>query len=895
MGTRISVASTVVNLAGDEENRPIYIRSTVLGGILSARVKSLGEHIGKSYVTGPGVNLKNYAKWARANRPNNYNTRVSFMSTGVGLSNSSSDVSVIASQIPAPANGIVEVITSTIDQGLYTYWAEQWVLDNFPELYKTAWSMSFDAASNTITVTFANGSTHSFVPSGNVQTDMYLFVTYRTRVSNPSNVYVQEPTVVLPVGQAFPTMTGWTLVNQNITNETAQAERTSQTISTFSDNRAPITGNVITTYSTVNYQSFNKNYEREVTTNLSTSNTVIVVRETQNHNQYYGGFTTQQTITTSETNIGGGVIRTDTTTINQQVFYLTRTTTRATQEIGKITYSNTKMFIYKLGTGNALLDAIISSPTNTGRYFPFIPVRVDNKFPSTTYLPDIFSASKTAFRRSTKSHLRKVTKKLAKHESLPDIDYTFTVFGVSLNVLEHACREYVYIFFNQMRFQHGSQLGALSQWEADFDAAIASVEAYEAWRIAQGIENDPLNGTTPPTILPYPKLPEIKIRTYSANPILGFDQSISWAAIDEESFSGVGRVGAKKDHGWLVTGPSLTKTERVPQEHWDGGSTIIVDGKVHEITRTYIYYQFTANTYKRLTVYNLKHRNVVYNGHYVETTATQALADPEESPFIVPLHEQMFKDMRLVRSTQMSTACTFLLFNSYVVKKVRWYQKGFFRIIIVIAAIVIAAYTGGTSLEATAGILGTNGAVGAAIGLSGTYAAIAGAIINATASMIVFNVISNAAMQLLGPEIGSILAAVAMIVLQNPNLLDSFGSSMTTGFSELLKADNILKLTDAVGQGMQAANQALAIEAKQNIERYNAEAAIVREQFYSQFGQNGTGIDPRLLTQNSYSIKTFENVDVFLHRTLLTGTDIAEMSMSMLSDFASITTQSTLM
>lgn len=892
MAQRILVSSTVVNLAGEEENRPIYIRSTVLGGVLSNRVKSLGGHIGTSYVTGPGVNLKNFARWVRANRPNNYNSRVSFMSSGIGL-NASDNFGTIAPQIPVVAPSTVEVITATIDQGLYTYWSEQWILENHPDKINTEWTTSYEPTTNTITVTLS-GTVYTFVPSNNVQADMYLFVRYRTVTSNAANIYIQEPTVTLPIGQEFPPMTGWTMTSSNVTNDTASASRTSQTNSTFSDNSAPITGTVTTTYSTVNYQSFNKTYERVVTSNSANTNTITQVRETQNHNQYYGGFTNQQTVTQVDVDIGGGVTRTDTTTVNQQVFYVTRTTTRATQEIGKTVYSNTKLFIYKYGSGNSLLDNIIGSPQNSGRFFPFIPVRVDNQFPSATYLPDIFKASKTAFRRSTKTHLRKVTRKLAKHESLADIDYTFTVFGVSLNVLEMACREYIYIFFNQMKLQHGSQMQALAKWEADFDIAKASVEAYETWRSAQGNELDPLNGTNPPAIIPYPKLPEIKIRTYSSNPILGYDQTISWAAIEEESFTGVGRVGAKKDHGWLVNGPSITKTEKVPQEFWDGG-TIIVDGKTHEITSTYIYYQFTATTYKRLKVYNLKHRNVVYQGHYVETTAAQALANPDESQFIIPLHEQMYKEMRLVRSTQMATACSFLLFNSYVVKKIRWYQTGFFRIILIIAAIVIAAYTGGTSLGSTAGILGTNGAVGAAIGLSGSYAAIAGAIINATASMIVFSVISNAAMSLLGPELGAILAAVAMIVLQNPNLLDSFGSSMTTGFSELLKADNIIKLTNAVGQGMTTANQALAIQTQENVARYNAEAAVVREQFNQQFGANGAGIDPRLLTQNTYSIKTFESVDAFLTRTLLTGSDIADMSTSMLSDFASITTQSLLM
>ena len=892
MSQKILVASTVVNLAGDEENRPIYIRSTILGGVLSKQVKSLGEHVGRSYITGPGINLKNFARWARASRPNNYNSQVSFVSSGIGLS-ASNDYSIIAAQLPYSYPNVPEVFTATIDQGLYTYWAEQRILEVHPERINTNWVVTYEPTTNTITITYADNSIESFVPVGNSQQDMYLFIRYRIKTINPNWLYVTNPTVTLPQGQDFPDMTGWTLTSQTSSTHTAQLMRTQQVISRFSDGRSTIVGGITNSYSTVEYQAFSKSYEKVVTTNGVAEDKITKSREYRTHQQNYGGVTTQS-YSIFNSVIVDGVTRTDETIINQQVFYTTKTILSASQEIDKITYGDTKLYIYKYNTGNSVFDAIIGSPGNMGRYFPFIPIRIDNQFPSATYLPDVYKASKNAFRRSTKTQLSKVRRKLAKHESLADIDYTFAVFGVSLNVLEMACREYVYLFFKQMQTQHGSQIGAFAQWQSAFDAAIASVMDYEAWRLAQGVDGNPLNNTAAPTILPYPKVPEIKVRTYSTNPILGFDQSVSWAAITEESFTGIGRPGAKKDDGWLVTGTVLTKTEKVPQEFWDGGVTI-VDGKTHQLTTTYIYYQTTNTTYKKLTVYNLKHRNVVYKGHYVETTAAQALASADESPFIVPLHEQIFKDMRLVRYTQMSTACTFLLFNSYVVKKIKWYQKGFFRIVIVIAAIVLSAYSGGASLEAATGILGANGAVGATLGLSGTYAAMAGAILNATASMIVFSVLSSAASKILGPELGTILAAVGVILLQNPGLLDSFGSSLSTGFSELLKADNIVKLTDAVGKGMQKANEVLAAEATANIERYNAEAAIVREQFNNQFGQNGAGIDPRLLTQNTYSIKTFESVDVFLHRTLLTGSDIADMSMSMLSDFATITTQTTLM
>lgn len=898
MGRRVSVASTVVNMAGDEENRVKYLRTTVLGGVLSPNSISMGEHIGQSYITGPGITFRQFGKWVRSDRSNtnprilNYNETIGFKSTSIGL-NSTTDFSVIAPQLPVTAPTVAEVFTATVDQGLYGYWADQWMYDNHPTLVNTAWTVDYVASTNTITIRFIDGTSASFVPAGNVQQDMYLFVKYREVTNANSNQLTVDPLLTLGVSELFPSTTGWTQPVNNTTTGSPSLQRTEQVVSTFSDNRPPITGGVTTTSTTGSYTEFTRNYEKNVTERDPITNTIRDLRAKWEHRQIFAGLSNNQTITFVDVDIGGGVTRRDTTTVNQQVVApLTKTTQLSYMELGKITYSNTKIFIYKKDTGNSVLDGIIGSTLDAGNFLPFVPVYIDNKFPSKTYLPEIYSASKKAYRRFSRGQmLSKVTKQLKKNESLPDIDYTFCVFGVSLNVVEMACKEYLFMFFDYMRNQYAGQLGSFEQWLVEFDAAKASQLAYDAWLMAQGNEGNPLNGTPAPIILPYPKLPEIKIRTYSDKAVLGYDQSVSWSGIKKETFTGLGNPTAKKKDYWIEEGPTVSRSELVSQNYGDGGTTL-VDGNTKNVETLYFFHQNENNQYERLTLLNLKHRNIVFEGHYTEVTGKQALNDPEESAFIVPLHEIIYKEMPLISSTQMTTACSFLVFNSYVVKKVRWYQKGIFRVLIVIAAIAISAYSGGTSLGATSGILGTNGAVGAAAGFaSGSLvAAIAGAALNAIASLIVFNIISGVAMNVLGAEFGAILAAVAMVLLQNPALLDSFGSSLSTGFSQLLRADNMLKLTDAVGQGMQAANVGLAKQMQTDVANYNSQASAVRKQFFEQFGDSANfSAAPYLLNQASTPTIAIESLDAFLSRTLLSGTDIASLSQSLLSDFAAVT------
>lgn len=894
--TRISVFSTVVNMAGEETNRVNYRKTTVLGGIISKGKTPLGQYIPEAYIGGPGITYRIFGRWARGKKPPgllNYNQKVQYQGATIGLDMSGS-MSQIVPHVPNPLNGTVEIFSVFSDYGLYTYWADQWMYDNKPNLINTAWTVDYVQATNTITIHFADGTTTSFVPVGNDQNQRYLFVKYRIKLENPDYLFITDPAVTLPTGTDFPDMSAWTLMFENPNTSQAQVSRTTWTVSTFSDNRTPVTGSSNTTYSFVSFTNVFRRYIRSVFSNPPGTDIFIRTHEEMYHNQFWdGGTNIVRSFTDSgPIDIGGGVFRYDRYYVDQAEVRYVRTTQYSHQETGRTEFGPVKLFIYRYGSGNYWLDQILGSPDATESYLPFIPVRVDNKFPSKDYLPDIQKAARGAYRRISRNQsINQIVKKLKKNESLPEIDYAFCVFGVSLNVIENTCKEYLYLFFNKMREQYSARTASLDQWFIDFEAARQSYIAYETWRDAQTVEDHPLKDTPAPAVIPYPPIPEVKIRNYSANPVLGFDYSISWAQIKHEQYEGVYQAGAKRYDGKLEVGPVLSVEELVVYEHWEG-ARILVPGKRHEITTTYLYYQDKKDHYFKLTLYNLKHRNVVYQGHAVETTATQALQSATESNFIVPLHEQLYRDMRITRSTQMCTASAFLVFNSYKVTKVKWYQTGFFRILIVIVMIVVTMATG-VPLAEMSGIFGANGVVGAQLGLVGFQAAVAGAVINAVGGMIVMNIVSNVAVRLLGPELGAIFAAVAMMFIMNPGLADSFGSSLSTGFSELMKVDNILRLTNSVGQGMQAANKVLFADAQKQIAQYTAEARALREGYASMYVDGVVNIDPQMIIESSTNQNTVafmsEALDNFLARTMMTGSDVAALTDVMITNFAEIT------
>lgn len=178
------------------------------------------------------------------------------------------------------------------------------------------------------------------------------------------------------------------------------------------------------------------------------------------------------------------------------------------------------------------------------------------------------------------------------------------------------------------------------------------------------------------------------------------------------------------------------------------------------------------------------------------------LEDGEESGFLVPLHYATFRAMPLMHSTQMTTACVFLVINCYQKKK---------------AEVVAAGHLqnpvrdchrnrGELLCSGAIGLLGSNIAVGGALNLTGTAAAIVGSVANALAALVLTTIIEKVTAKM--GVFGAILGAVLGIVIGGAISNFSQGAGFTFNFSDLMRADNIMKLLDAAGQGYSAYVQA---------------------------------------------------------------------------------------
>lgn len=818
------VSSVVYNMAGDELDRPNYLKTTVINSILNG-MPSIGDSITDSYLHGPGMRFRSFQKWA--NRTD-YNDTVGLV-TGSILTGDSIDMVVLAGELtPTPGWTIVLQSASTGDPD-YSYWTDQYIAENYPNLLFTEYTSDFDLATNTITITWEDTTTTTFNPTGYDPLGLYLYVIYKEEQTDVVEPLVTGDSVTLDVGDDFPDTTGWTLISHD-----------DDGLGTIND-----------VYEKITYMGQDPVLD--------------------------GTYTLKETMYQS--------------TVPDDPDPPIRAYRIDTQVTFNVLRSPLKIFIYKKGDGNAVLDAMFNQKSEIQGFYPFIPFRIDNKFLSDTYLPDVYTQAKKGYKKATTGRYDDLVDELKDNDSIDDIDYAYTVFGVSLNVLENASRKYVYVFFKEILNDYGS--GSYGSWQAEWDAAKESETTWAAWKTAQSTPGDPLYGTPEPTKLAYPPMPTNSIKISSGNnPVMNFDMTISWNSMIEETGVGLIKPDAHNDELWFTIGD----TETFEELNWtnEGGTWRNLPTGSVDVDEIVLNWQVNENNWRKLRIKGLLHKNLVYKSKSVDITAKEALEDPDESGFIVPLHDGVYRSLGLVTGTQMATACSFMVFNCYQVVKQKWYQTTIFKIILVIIIIVIAYFTGGSSLGASSGVLGTNAAVGAAIlGAGASLAAIAivGAIANAIAAMLIMKIITTASVKIFGEKWGALIGAIASIIVLQVGTAMASGQTMSSAFSGLMRVDNLMKLTSAVGNSyanyLQSSTMNYIEQTQEVVKDYKEKSMEIQEAWLQNIGGNRGIIDPMTVTDVFGA--SMESINAFLQRTMMTGSDVAEMSLDMLTNFVNIT------
>lgn len=548
-----------------------------------------------------------------------------------------------------------------------------------------------------------------------------------------------------------------------------------------------------------------------------------------------------------------------------------------------VSVSEAQMFTYRIGSGNAVFDALDTSAGSTmSEFYPAIPIRINNK--SVTENTHFENIAKGYKKLSGGGDIGQILEMIEEHESVGDMDYVYVVFGVSLNTEDQSGRSYIYRFFKELLNQQQVSETANEVSAFALQNEIAS-NSFMEWAVGNSIYTHPLFGSpAPPGGGSFqPSLNEIKIKMPSFG---NFNMSMRWREISETQH--LGNAGIIETDGEALKRGQYAVFTRESNVHTLVGSTLF--NQVEQANDFVIVKQISETRYSKLTVAGMSHSNYVYGGKSVRIVPQNALASEDESGFLIPLHQPTMNSLSLSKRAQLSSCNTYMVINSYQNVTTKWYQKGFFKIVLVIASVVLAVYTGGGSLAATAGILGTNAAVGLAVGATAATAAIVGAAVNAIAAVILSKLITVASTAIFGDKVGQIVAVIATTVAMAYGSAYASTGSFSVDWSAMMQVDNLMKLTSAIGQGyqniMNMETQELMDEVEAAAADFEEQSEKIEELSRDVLGMTSSGIDSMILMNaDEYFV---ESRGSFMGRTLMTGNDIIELSIAMIENFADI-------
>lgn len=869
--TKIYVASSAYNMAGDINTRPNYLKTTVIGGMLNSNSFTMGDTISRSYLNGPGIRMRLFSSWSK----NNYDDVVGMASSSLGVL-ATVDPDVVAAQLPKKDGYTILVQQAEIGFADFEQWCDQYMYENYPSRIMEQFEIDIDEDTNLITMTsLEGGGTITFTPENFVPGELYLYADYTYYKEPQEEPPVVDPTDTYDKESDLPSTTLWTKVSDTHNAETTSLTQTVKVTKNYSDGRPD---EVTTTTGTKQEQwdSWVRSWKRGFTINPDET-TVIISNRVMTQSKR--GKVIQDTKTETKTEVISGVT-VKTTTVTSGDFLQNYWTSQTTRTNTTMTAAGTPhMFIYRRNSGNSVLDTLFDTPASDNRFYPFIPIRDTRRWVEED---PIFPYCKKALKKATGGKIEKVVTELKKNDKIDDIQYIYATFGVSLNTPEDTAKEYIYRFFQMATeaFPADPLYPTLQSVIDGYAAANEAAKAYNDWWTSGNREGNP---PPPPQ---YPTIPQRTFRV-SSNKGYKFDMALQWNFVFEEVHSGQAWTGAKQGElksryaGNIVLSRSSFRT--------DSNGNLIDSPTVTNMEEFELLWQDGASTYRRLRVLGLYHNNRVYKNKSVGISCSEAMSDAEESGFIIPLHTNIYRSMSLTHSTQLSTACSYLVMNSYKKVKEKWYTTSTFKIVVIVTAVVISVFSAGAG---GAGILGAYGTVGAALGFTGLAAVIVGAVANAIAAMVLISIITKVSTSLFGDKLGFIVAAVASFVAMNVGTALATGSSMSTLAGGMMNASNIIQLSSSVGNGItgyiNASTADIIRKAEDTMQQYNTDIKAVNQKYAEMFGTDGMGvIDPM-------DFIGAETLDSFLSRTTMVGSDVAGMSLDMISNFADMTTDLTL-
>ena len=326
-----------------------------------------------------------------------------------------------------------------------------------------------------------------------------------------------------------------------------------------------------------------------------------------------------------------------------------------------------------------------------------------------------------------------------------------------------------------------------------------------------------------------------------------FSVQISYRGLRYRRFPGsIGQTGSYRRQ-------TTTHVTEERAKEWvregDGGNTIVKDVIRKITTRRLLWqYQESDSHYAQVELQAPSLRYDIWQGHSVT-------ADWQDERFLVPIDKSISDTFSITEREKLYSKSLHFLFNSRVTQKVRWYQRGAFKVLMVIAAVALTLYTSGTTWKAIT-------AAFAAGGLSAAAMVVVTSIVKALVIQEGFKLFVKE----VGMEAAFYLALMAAVV--------GVGMGLRSGSLKGAPwAEDLLNAANGLGSAVQSAQADLMAALKQDFVAYQGE-----QKGLLGAGRNGRSlletsnlIDPMEFSRSAPVFVPGESPKAYFNRTIQSG------------------------
>ena len=490
-------------------------------------------------------------------------------------------------------------------------------------------------------------------------------------------------------------------------------------------------------------------------------------------------------------------------------------------------------WIYDTTTGgNTTLNQVFDVPSviNPGTYFPFVVFRSEGTnraatslHTTTQYLTTVKLLDKLGL------DFQEIADAMHADTDINDIDQAVMMMAVPLSSTDQIDIEYLYRYFEDL---HGN-LPTDAKGKYGALATVATAGPFGAY-----------GGYSP----------EYSITLTDAD----FEMRLSFTKITFRYVPGTVGTGVIGECSNTTT--TETGIDAIP---FNGTGTIPTG--VESLTKRYIRRQHNEHVYGEITITNPKSRYRIYKNMAAEA----GLGDER---LLIPLEYGICQQMNPFTREKLYYRSLHMVYNSHQVQVIKWYQRGAFKVLLAVIAIILIITTGFGSELLVAIEAGA-----AAVAVFILQKVIIGIILKG----LIFEFVFTQLVELIGIEAAAVLAVITAIVTGRMLFKNGMILSST--------AQNLLQVTTGLIKGTQNVIQDSIMDLYSDVEEWQTFVKDKQEELDEKMDllDSNIGVDPFEFIGLQPLEALGEDPDSYYSRTIHAGNVGAE-SLKLIENYCSI-------